>query len=86
MKFYRAEQLIVSEEPFTAGKTILVSQPISNFKLANSYNIRQKGPEAPVGRIRGVEFTTFVISSANYQKFMQEKDVEAYQTFFKNNY
>ncbi|MBB6609795.1 tetratricopeptide repeat protein [Pontibacter sp. Tf4] len=86
LSFYRPVQLTVSEEPFEAGKTMLVARAFDNFKLANSYNIRQKGPEAPVGRIRGVEFTTFVISSANYQKFMQKKDVAAYLTFFKNNY
>lgn len=86
LKFYRAQQLTVSEEPFAPGKTMLVARSINDQKLANSYNTRQKGPEAPVGRIRGVEFTTFVISSANYQKFMQKKDVEAYLTFFKNNY
>ncbi|NEM96557.1 type IX secretion system periplasmic lipoprotein PorW/SprE [Pontibacter burrus] len=86
LKFYRAQQLTVSEESFAPGKTMLVARSINDQKLANSYNTRQKGPEAPVGRIRGVEFTTFVISSANYQKFMQKKDVEAYLTFFKNNY
>ncbi|NDK56904.1 type IX secretion system periplasmic lipoprotein PorW/SprE [Pontibacter fetidus] len=80
------EKLTITEQPFTVGKTMLLVRPIQDVKIAKSYNIKQKGPQAPVGRIRGVEFTTFVISSANYQKFMQKKDVEAYQTFFKNNY
>ncbi|MBC5775814.1 tetratricopeptide repeat protein [Pontibacter sp. KCTC 32443] len=79
-------KLAITEEPIATGKTMLVVRSINDLKIAKSYNIKQKGPQAPVGRIRGVEFTTFVISSANYQKFMQKKDVETYQTFFKNNY
>lgn len=85
-RYHKALNLVITEEPFTEGKTMLVGRSINDFKIARSYNIKQKGPEAPVGRIRGVEFTTFVISSANYVKFMQKKDVEAYQTFFKNNF
>ncbi|WP_242922063.1 tetratricopeptide repeat protein [Pontibacter liquoris] len=68
------------------GKTMLVLRAFADPKVALSYNIKQKGPQAPVGRIRGVEFTTFVISSANYRKFMQKQDLEAYLTFFRNNY
>ncbi|MBF9252915.1 tetratricopeptide repeat protein [Pontibacter sp. 172403-2] len=69
-----------------AGKAMLVLGTFTDPKVALAYNIKQKGPQAPVGRIRGVEFTTFVITAANYQKFLQKKDVEAYLTFFKNNY
>lgn len=85
-RFFKAENITITEEPFTTGKTMLVGRSINDLKIAKSYNIKQKGPQAPVGTIRGIEFSTFVISSANYKKFMQKKDVEAYQTFFKNNY
>ncbi|MBJ6117788.1 tetratricopeptide repeat protein [Pontibacter sp. BT310] len=85
-RFFKAENLTITEEPFATGKTMLVGRSINDLKTAKSYNIKQKGPQAPVGTIRGIEFVTFVISSANYSKFMQKKDVEAYQTFFKNNY
>ncbi|MER2998677.1 tetratricopeptide repeat protein [Pontibacter populi] len=85
-RFFKAENITVTEEPLTAGKTMLIGRSVNDLKIAKSYNIKQKGPQAPVGTIRGIEFITFVISSANYTKFMQKKDVEAYQTFFKNNY
>ncbi|MEJ8758444.1 tetratricopeptide repeat protein [Pontibacter sp. H259] len=85
-RYFKAQNIVVTEEPFTTGKTMLVGRAIADLKIAKSYSIKQKGPGSPAGTIRGVEFTTFVISSANYQKFMQKKDVEAYQTFFKNNY
>ncbi len=68
------------------GKTMLVLRAFADPAAALSYNIKQKAPQAPVGRIRGVEFVTFVISSANYQKLLQKKDITAYLTFFKDNY
>ncbi len=85
-RFYKAEQLSATEEPFADGKTILVEGTFSDLETAKSYNLRQKAPESPVGRIRGIEFATFVISAANFQKLMEQKDVEAYLTFFNNNY
>lgn len=84
--YYRAEQLEVQTMDFGGGKTMLVARSFQDLKLALSYNIKQKAPQAPVGRIRGIDFTTFVISSANFGKFIQKKDPEVYLTFFKDNY
>ncbi|WP_068839994.1 tetratricopeptide repeat protein [Pontibacter akesuensis] len=84
--YYKKQNLAVDSVAYGNGKTMLVMRAFEDPALATSYNIKQKGPQAPVGRIRGVDFTTFVISSANYQKFLQKKDLEAYLTFFKNNY
>jgi tetratricopeptide (TPR) repeat protein len=84
--YNRALNLTATEEPFSKGRTILVLQAFPDMKQANAYTVKQKAPQAPVGRIRGVEFITFAISSANFKKLMQMKDPEAYQTFFKNNY
>jgi hypothetical protein len=64
---------------------MLTLSSFDDYNLAQSFNIKQKAPQAPVGRIRGVSFTTFVISAANYQKLLEKKDVEAYLTFFENN-
>ena len=84
--YYRNLNLQADSVAAAAGKTMLVVGTFTDPKVALSYNIKQKGPQAPVGRVRGVEFSTFVITAANYQKFLQKKDVEAYLTFFKNNY
>ncbi|TPE45401.1 type IX secretion system periplasmic lipoprotein PorW/SprE [Pontibacter mangrovi] len=84
--YYRNQQLAVSSSDFGAGKKMLVARAFQDPKLALSYNIKQKAPQAPIGRIRGVDFITFVISSANYRKFLQKKDAEEYLTFFKDNY
>jgi len=84
--YFKQQQLQTASLPFSEGRQMLVIRAFKDPKLALSYNIKQKAPQAPVGRIRGIDFTTFVISSANYQKFLQQKDLEAYLTFFKNNY
>ncbi|WP_161889379.1 type IX secretion system periplasmic lipoprotein PorW/SprE [Pontibacter russatus] len=84
--YYRNEKLSIDSVAMAEGKTMLLVKAFSDPELALSYNVKQKGPQAPVGRIRGVDFTTFVISSANYRKFLQKKDLEAYLAFFKNNY
>ncbi|MHA6250150.1 type IX secretion system periplasmic lipoprotein PorW/SprE [Pontibacter sp. CAU 1760] len=84
--YYKRENLAIDSVAFAPGKTMLRMHAFTDPKQALSFNIKQKAPQAPVGRIRGVDFTTFVISSANYQKLLQNKDLEAYLTFFKNNY
>ncbi|WP_276498603.1 tetratricopeptide repeat protein [Pontibacter litorisediminis] len=84
--YYKKENLSLDTLDYGGGKTMLVARSFQDPKLANAYNVKQKAPQAPVGRIRGVDFITFVISSANYEKFIQKKDPEVYLTFFKDNY
>jgi len=83
--YYKNQGLKVEAKPFETGKTMLVNRPFPDLKVAQSYNIKQKAPQSPIGKIRGVEFTTFVISSANYRKFLQKKDLEAYLNYFRTN-
>lgn len=84
--YYKNEQLALEPLEFENGKSMLVARSFQDPQLALSYNIKQKAPQAPIGRIRGVDFITFVISSANFEKLMQKKDPEVYLTFFKDNY
>ena len=83
--YYKNQGLKVEAKLFETGKTMLVNRPFPDLKVAQSYNIKQKAPQSPIGKIRGVEFTTFVISSANYRKFLQKKDLEAYLNYFRTN-
>ncbi|ARS36865.1 tetratricopeptide repeat protein [Pontibacter actiniarum] len=84
--YYKNQRLEIDSVAFSGSKAMLVVRGFQDPQLAASYNIKQKAPQAPVGRIRGVDFTTFAISSANYQKFMQKRDPDVYLTFFKNNF
>jgi hypothetical protein len=84
--YYKKQNITIDSVAFSDAQTMLVMRAFPDVKLAQSFNVKQKGPQAPIGRIRGVEFTTFVISSANFTKFMQKKDLETYLNFFRNNY
>ncbi len=84
--YYKQQNLSIEAMDLADGKRMLLMRTFADPKQAMAYNVKQKAPQAPVGKIRGVDFTTFVISSANYQKFLQKKDLEAYLAFFKNNY
>ena len=84
--YYKNQKLTIDSVAYAADKAMLIMRTFPNLKLAKSYSINQKAPQSPVGRIRGVEFVTFVISSANYEKLLQKKDLETYLTFYKNNY
>ncbi|MCX2741930.1 tetratricopeptide repeat protein [Pontibacter anaerobius] len=84
--YYKKEQIALDSLDFGEGKTMLVARSFQDPQLALSYNIKQKAPQAPIGRIRGIDFITFVISSANFEKFLQKKDPEVYLNFFKDNY
>ncbi|QCR24190.1 hypothetical protein C1N53_18745 [Pontibacter sp. SGAir0037] len=84
--YYKNQNLTVEAIRYERDKVILVTRAFNNFKIAQDYNIKQKGPLAPVGRIRGVDFTTFVISSANYKIFLRKQDLKDYLNFFRTNY
>ncbi|GAB3202827.1 tetratricopeptide repeat protein [Pontibacter aydingkolensis] len=84
--YYKNQQLSMDSAAFSADKTMLVMRSFADAKQAQAFAVKQKAPQSPIGRIRGVEFVTFVISSANYKKFLQKKDLDTYLTFYKNNY
>jgi hypothetical protein len=83
--YFRNQQLAMEQQSFDGSKGILLMRAFSNIKEAQAYNIKQKAPQSPIGRIRGVEFITFVISSDNWQKLLQKKDVEEYLSYFRTN-
>ncbi|WP_255474248.1 tetratricopeptide repeat protein [Pontibacter qinzhouensis] len=83
--YYKKQNLETTLAEFTDGRTMLTLSSFEDYNLAQSFNIKQKAPQAPVGRIRGISFTTFVISATNYQKLLEKKDVDAYLTFLQNN-
>ncbi|MFT2010776.1 tetratricopeptide repeat protein [Pontibacter sp. 13R65] len=83
--YYKKQQLQTTLAEFTEGQSMLTLSSFDDYSMAQSFNVKQKAPQAPVGRIRGVNFTTFVISSANYQKLIEKKDLDTYLTFLENN-
>ncbi|GGG11907.1 hypothetical protein GCM10011323_15490 [Pontibacter amylolyticus] len=83
--YFRNQKLALEQQPFDAGRGVLLLRAFPNMKEAQTYTIKQKAPQSPIGKIRGVEFITFAISSANWQKLLQKKDVEEYLNYFRTN-
>ncbi|WP_255594432.1 tetratricopeptide repeat protein [Pontibacter sp. HSC-14F20] len=83
--YFRNQKLAVEQQSFDGNRGILLLRAFPNMKEAQAYNIKQKAPQSPIGKIRGVEFITFVISSDNWQKLLQKKDVEEYLNYFRTN-
>lgn len=83
--YFRNQKLALEQQPFDASRGVLLLRAFPNMKEAQAYTIKQKAPQSPIGKIRGVEFITFAISSANWQKLLQKKDVEEYLNYFRTN-
>ncbi|MCC9168451.1 tetratricopeptide repeat protein [Pontibacter harenae] len=72
--------------PVSDNQMMLVGQTFTDPVLAQTYHKKQSSPPSPLAKFGGVQFTTFVITSANYQKLLQKQDIEEYLTFYQNNY
>ncbi|SIQ71890.1 type IX secretion system periplasmic lipoprotein PorW/SprE [Pontibacter lucknowensis] len=83
--YFRNQKLMLDQQPFDVNRGVLLLRAFPNMKEAQAYNIKQKAPQSPIGKIRGVEFITFAISSDNWQKLLQKKDVEEYLNYFRTN-
>ncbi|WP_245869102.1 type IX secretion system periplasmic lipoprotein PorW/SprE [Pontibacter ramchanderi] len=83
--YFRNQKLVMEQQPFDGNRGVLLLRAFPNMKEAQAYTIKQKAPQSPIGKIRGVEFITFAISSENWQKLLQKKDVEEYLNYFRTN-
>ncbi|MCP2043160.1 tetratricopeptide repeat protein [Pontibacter sp. HSC-36F09] len=83
--YFRNQKLAVEQQPFDGNRGILLLRAFPNMKEAQAYTIKQKAPQSPIGKIRGVEFITFAISSDNWQKLLQKKDIVEYLNYFRTN-
>ncbi|MDB5261461.1 MAG: hypothetical protein JWQ14_742, partial [Adhaeribacter sp.] len=85
-KFNGPDKLTVETTSFNATQDMVVIREFTNGPKAKTYTIKQKSPQSPLSKIRGIEFATFVISADNLPVFLKEGNLEEYLTFYKNNY
>lgn len=83
--YFRNSKLQMEQPEFGSEHAVLLVRAFPNIKEAQGYTTKQKAPQSPIGRIRGVEFITFAISSGNWQKLLQRQDVEEYLNYFRTN-
>ncbi|GEO02900.1 hypothetical protein AAE02nite_05640 [Adhaeribacter aerolatus] len=85
-KYNGSDNLTVETASFNTTQDMVVIRQFTNGPKAKTYTIKQKSPQSPLSKIRGIEFATFVISADNLPVFLQEGNLEEYLTFYKNNY
>ena len=83
--YFRNQKLGIEQQPFDENRGIIMMRAFPSMKEAQAYTIKQKAPQSPIGKIRGVEFITFAISSGNWQKLLQKRNVEEYLNYFRTN-
>ena len=85
-KYYQTDNLTLS--PYLLGDSLelLVVKGFPDSRRAESYAVKQKAPQAPIGKLRGVDFSTFVISAGNFPLFYNAKNLEEYLAFYRKNY
>ncbi len=85
-RFYRAGNLQVRQQTLTDSLSLIVVQPLASAKVAQSYALKLRGPQGPLGRLRGVGYQTLIVGIENVPILLQRKDVEEYLRFYQQVY
>ncbi|MDQ4140343.1 MAG: tetratricopeptide repeat protein, partial [Bacteroidota bacterium] len=85
-RYNQVDQLSIDSTTFGSATNLLIIKEFDSGKKAVNYATKQKAPQSPLSKIRGIEFATFAISSENLPILLKEGKLEDYLTFYKNNY
>lgn len=85
-RFYRASNLQVQPQSLNDSLSLIVVQPLAGAKVAQSYGLKLRGPQSPLGRLRGVGYQTLIVGIENIPVLLQRKDVEEYLRFYQQVY
>ncbi|MBK0404281.1 tetratricopeptide repeat protein [Adhaeribacter sp. BT258] len=85
-RFNQTDNLTLS--PYVLGDSteIFVVKGFPDSRRAQAYAVKQKAPQSPIGKIRGVDFSTFVISADNFPLLYKAANLEEYMAFYRKNY
>lgn len=85
-KYNAADKLTIETATFNPTQELVLVREFTDGQKAKAYAIKQKSPQSPLSRIRGIEFVTFVVSSENLPNLLKAGSLDEYLTFYKNNY
>jgi hypothetical protein len=85
-KYNASDKLTLAPYLFADSLEVLVVKGFPDARRAQNYTIKQKAPQSPVGKLRGVDFSTFVISAENFPLFFKANNLEEYLAFYRKNY
>lgn len=85
-KYNAPDKLTTETLNFNPQQDLVIVREFANGQKAKVYVSKQKTPQSPLSKIRGIEFVTFVVSKENLPVLLQQGKLEEYLTFYKNNY
>jgi outer membrane protein assembly factor BamD (BamD/ComL family) len=85
-KYNAPDKLTTESLSLNPQQDLVVVRQFANVQKAKVYVSKQKTPQSPLSKIRGIEFVTFVVSMENLPLLLQQGKLEEYLTFYKNNY
>ncbi len=85
-RYFKASNLTVETPPQMGTQLMVVVKPLPGAKVAQSYATKLRGPQSPLGRLRGVGFQTVVISMENLAMLKATGDLAGYQAFYQKAY
>ncbi|MBF9142793.1 type IX secretion system periplasmic lipoprotein PorW/SprE [Hymenobacter properus] len=85
-RYFKANNLAVETPALGADQTLVVVRALPGAKVAQSYATKLRGPQSPLGRLRGQGYQTLVISLENLALLQATGDLTGYQTFYQRVY
>jgi tetratricopeptide (TPR) repeat protein len=85
-RYFKANNLAVETPALGADQTLVVVRTLPGAKVAQSYATKLRGPQSPLGRLRGQGYQTLVISLENLALLQASGDLTGYQTFYQRVY
>lgn len=85
-RWFRDVNLQVQAEALDDKQDLLVVRALTGAKVAQSYAVKLRGPQSPLGRLRGQGFQVVVISLENLALLQSTGDLAGYEAFFQKTY
>ncbi|MCR5887805.1 tetratricopeptide repeat protein [Hymenobacter sp. J193] len=85
-RYFRASNLQVQQQPLGDSLVAVVVQSLAGAKVAQSYALKLRGPQSPLGRLRGVGYQTLVVGIENLPVLLQRQNVAEYEQFYQQAY
>ena len=85
-RFFRAGNLQVQALALGETQDLVVVRTLTGAKVAQSYATKLRGPQSPLGRLRGAGYETLVISLENLALLQASGDLSGYRAFYQRVY
>ena len=85
-RYFKANNLQVETPSLGADQDLFVVRTLPGAKVAQSYATKLRGPQSPLGRLRGAGYQTLVVSLENLALLQSTGDLAGYLAFYQRVY